>query len=157
LSPTGSGRALDAESGARPVEPPGTSDAVIPALTSSVIRARTLTVLNMLDGKRKGDLVRFLVEANLVQDWIDQNSRTPPIRLDNANLRDAVPPRLSLRNVPLKHVDLRGADLRWTDLHDAGVDEATTHFDPKWKMVWGLKQFGYRYLSIDLRKFDLSE
>jgi hypothetical protein len=53
----------------------------------AVARARTLTVLRSLDGKRKGQVVRFLYEADLLG-WEPQETE-PIIKLHGADLRGA--------------------------------------------------------------------
>ncbi|MBW4443872.1 MAG: hypothetical protein KME10_22130 [Plectolyngbya sp. WJT66-NPBG17] len=56
-----------------------------------VARARTLAALRELDGERKSQLVKFLVEAELI------TGKTSVIKLSNANL---------------SNVDLRGRNLQ---------------------------------------------
>jgi len=73
-----------------------------------VARTRTLTTLRMLDPARKGALIRFLQEAELI------TKDTPVI-----NLRDA-----DLNGAYLCMADLRGADLRMADLSDADLSGA---------------------------------
>jgi hypothetical protein len=73
-----------------------------------VARARTLTALRTLDGERKGQLVRFLVEAKLVE------APKPTIDLASADLRKANLASAELTGVNLSRVDLSGANLSGT-------------------------------------------
>ena len=63
-------------------------------------RARTITVLEMLDGPQKGHLIRFLVEAELI------DREMPAIKMDRANLQ-----RLELNPGPYRQCNLHGANL----------------------------------------------
>jgi uncharacterized protein YjbI with pentapeptide repeats len=121
-------------------------------LTLSLVRARTLSTLIMLDPDRKGSLIRFLLDAHLIQHY--QNRRSDALDLMGADLRDANLTHLSLSRVRLFNVDLRGADLRWCNLKDAQIDESGK-MDQKWRLVWGLMnryyQRGYDLRNVDLR------
>ena len=79
----------------------------------TLARARTLTVLERLDSRRKTQVLRFLVDANLVQ-GVEQ--RAPVIALFDAVLTEANLRGVDLRNADLRGTELRGADLRNTDL-----------------------------------------
>jgi hypothetical protein len=96
----------------------------------AVARARTLTLLTRLDGKRKGHVVRFLYESGLISQkrelTLADLTPTPPntivdvageagadprtaiVDLAGADLRGTI-----LRGAILMEVDLRNADLRW--------------------------------------------
>jgi hypothetical protein len=67
-------------------------------------RALTLTVLERLDGKRKGRVLRFLYEADLI------NKRHVVVDLMRADLRGADLTKMNL-GAHLRLVDLSGADL----------------------------------------------
>jgi hypothetical protein len=94
-----------------------------PDSLGSVVRSRTLTVLNRLDGSRKGSVVQFLFEARLIR-------RDPPIiDLLGANLAGACLVEADLSGVYLRSVDLRGAVLTsseryYTNLIGATLSEA---------------------------------
>jgi uncharacterized protein YjbI with pentapeptide repeats len=127
----------------------------------SLARARTLTAARELDGRRKGFLVRFLVESSLAHGARATESnppRAPAIRLDGADLTGADLTGVNFQDVDLSGVDLRGADLRHARLHGARTD-ARTRFDPKWLLVWLLTN-NQRSLSYtrgaDLREANLS-
>ncbi len=118
-----------------------------------VARARTLTVLRGLDGDRKGALIRFLYEADL----IDKNNRVIDLsgadlsgadlnganlseaklsgadlseaKLSGADLSEANPGVEAMRGINLIKADLNGAklsgaNLRWADLSEANLSEA---------------------------------
>ncbi len=74
-----------------------------------IARVRTLTVLEQLDGIRRGILVKFLYEAGLI------NSRAT-VRLQEANLRDII-----LASVLLMNSNLNGCDMSYGDLSDANL------------------------------------
>jgi uncharacterized protein YjbI with pentapeptide repeats len=74
----------------------------------SVARTATLTAVRRLDGRRKGEVIRFLAEAGLLDD--------PIVILDNADLRDANLANARLGDVVLGG-DLRGARFDDTELN----------------------------------------
>jgi uncharacterized protein YjbI with pentapeptide repeats len=78
----------------------------------TLARARTLTVLSRLDGRRKGQVVQFLYEAGLI------SSVSPVLDLSDADLRWAF-----LVGAGLSGADLTGADLNWAVLTQADVTE----------------------------------
>jgi uncharacterized protein YjbI with pentapeptide repeats len=97
----------------------------------TLARAQTLTVLGSLDPSRKTAVMKFLVEAKLVQ---RVDGRGPIIRLDGADLRganmndanlsgavlfDANLSEVHLSNANLSGADLHGAHLRGADLRNA--------------------------------------
>jgi uncharacterized protein YjbI with pentapeptide repeats len=127
----------------------------------TLAEAHTLTVLQELDGNRKGSLMRFLIDARLVHDRKGEtpgdfrNSR-PVVRLKGADLRDA-----NLKEANLSHVDLTGADLRGADLRQARltktVTDQRTQLNQRWQLVLDIQN---RRLSLQkdaLRGKDLSE
>lgn len=83
----------------------------------NIARARTLTVLRKLDGKRKGSLLQFLYEAGL----IDKDNCV--IQLGGADLRGIDLKGIKLRNSNLGNVDLSEADLRMADLSYAFLED----------------------------------
>ena len=82
-------------------------------------RARTITVLEMLDGKQKGHLVRFLVEADLIDRY------APSVNMARANLKkmDLEPGLYSGCN--LHGVNLDGASLAWCNLTDSDIGSSS--------------------------------
>lgn len=84
-----------------------------------VARARTLSALRELDGKRKGQLIRFLSEARLI--------RRKPITLVKDRLSQDVirlPSTVDLTSADLSQADLSGADLSEADLVGVNLREA---------------------------------
>ncbi len=79
----------------------------------AVARARTLTVLRRLDKDRKGALIQFLYEADL----IDKNNIV--IDLSQADLRGADLRGANLSEADLISTRLKGANLRGADLSEA--------------------------------------
>jgi uncharacterized protein YjbI with pentapeptide repeats len=76
----------------------------------NVARARTLTILAQLDGTRKGEIIRFLDEAGI----IDQ--RNVIISLRDADLRKAYLHKAYLNHADLSYINLNDADLSEADL-----------------------------------------
>ena len=79
----------------------------------AVVHARTHAALRTLDGPRKGILVRFLQEANLIV------KGQTVISLALADLTNADLSGADLRGANLSLTNLRGADLYDADLRDA--------------------------------------
>jgi len=78
----------------------------------SVARARTLTVLPRLDGNRKGRVVQFLYEADLIA----MAKRHRILDLGGADLSDA-----NLSGANLERADLGGANLRGANVSGADL------------------------------------
>jgi uncharacterized protein YjbI with pentapeptide repeats len=83
-----------------------------------IARVRTLTILRRLDAKRKGSVLKFLQEANL----IDKDKRF--VDLNGADLSLAELYGADLRRANLSGADLSGADLREAKLGGADLSEA---------------------------------
>ncbi len=94
-------------------------------------RARTLTALQGLDPDRKGRLVQFIYEAQLIGFLdIGKNNQHEPIidlteaNLSDANLRGAILPDATLSNVDLRGATLTNANLRGATLSGAKLGGA---------------------------------
>lgn len=81
--------------------------------TRSVARARTLAVLNRLNGERKGQALKFLYESQLIE------RKKEIICLKGADLRQA-----SLKEAILSDVDLNETNLSEADLFEADLFRA---------------------------------
>jgi uncharacterized protein YjbI with pentapeptide repeats len=79
----------------------------------TLARARTRTVLGRLNSRRKGSVVQFLYEADLI------NKKHPVVSLSKVPLVDA-----ELSGAELSGADLREADLRKADLSGANLSDA---------------------------------
>jgi uncharacterized protein YjbI with pentapeptide repeats len=130
---------------------------------SVLVRARTLAVLNRLDGNRRASVLRFLQESRLIQK--DQ----PIVDLNGANLVEADLNNAELNGVNLHSailmssdryisnfagINLRGADLsdanlRGSSLSDAGANLGNTNLS-------GANLRGVDLGSINLSGSDLS-
>jgi hypothetical protein len=86
---------------------------------SSVARARTLTVLPRLDGRRKARVVQFLYESGLV------STGHQVVDLRGADLRGATLSEANLVGADLSGTILYGADLRRARLWGANLVAAT--------------------------------
>jgi uncharacterized protein YjbI with pentapeptide repeats len=105
------------------------SDPEYPVLDAAlnIARARTLSVLRRLDqdGERKGNVIRFLIDSELLSS-LDLNGAT----LIGADLSRAKLSGANLSRAKLKDATLMGADLRDADLEDAtliGADLKSTN------------------------------
>ena len=94
----------------------------------TLARARTLTVLPRLDGRRKGTVVQFLYEANLIKRervildlWEADLSGAD---LTGADLRDADLAGTNLHRADLYYANVMGADLREAYLNEAALNYA---------------------------------
>ena len=84
----------------------------------NIARIQTLTVLPRLDGRRKGSVLQFLYDADLI------NNDKTIIDLKGADIRGAILSNAFLNGVRLQHVDLSGADLSGADLSGADLSGA---------------------------------
>ncbi len=92
-------------------------------------RARTLTALQGLDTERKGRLLIFLHEAELIG-FDDKYGKThdPIINLSGANLNSASLSFADLSNANLSDAGLNGADLSNANLSNAGLNFANLSY-----------------------------
>jgi uncharacterized protein YjbI with pentapeptide repeats len=81
-----------------------------------IARALTLSVLRRLDGRRKGFVLQFLNEAQLIDYDAKHSSQLPKVRLYGADFRGAI-----VHN--LFDADLNGADLRGADFRSASISD----------------------------------
>jgi len=121
-----------------------TIHALVLADTLTLIRTRTLTMLEPLDGRRKGVIMRLLSESGLLDKDDKEESTTIDLRdadfssadlkimnltdhdlqrvsFTNANLAGANLSGTNLRAADLSGADLRGANLRAADLRGADL------------------------------------
>lgn len=91
-----------------------------------LLRAKTLHVLGELDGKRKGSLVKFLVESKVIEQYpcllrsADlSNAKLFGINLSNADLSEANLYKADLFVAVLTEVDFTGTNLTRADLRGA--------------------------------------
>lgn len=83
--------------------------------TQSVARTKTLTALRQMDGQRRGEVVKFLMEADLIKIKKSEGDQSV-INLEGATLENA-----QLKNATLRKINLQGVDLTNADLHDADL------------------------------------
>ena len=102
----------------------------------NVARTRTLSVLRDLDGRRKGEVIKFLHEAGLI------NNDKPIIELFKADLRGA---DLSYTN--LRGASLYGANLEGANLEEINIVIVTPEFSGKATLL--VDERGVRYEEPD--------
>lgn len=83
----------------------------------TIARARTLTLLRRLDPERKGIVLQFLYDSNLILESM-------VIWMSSADLRDADLREAYLRNANLSNANFEGADLRGAFLSFANFSAA---------------------------------
>ena len=83
-------------------------------LLKAVVRARTMVVLQELEGKRKGAVIRFLEDCNVIK-FLD---------LAKANLQEANLKGVSLNSTHFKKANFQGANLQDSDLSNANFEYA---------------------------------
>ncbi|QKQ73347.1 pentapeptide repeat-containing protein [Nostoc sp. TCL240-02] len=110
-------------------------------LIKDIVRTRTLTILRSLDkdGERKGSVIRFLIDAELISNWeyIVLNLNSASLKgaklsgtqlsralLSQADLHDADLSDANLSNANLSNANLRNADLTSADLTSADLTSA---------------------------------
>jgi uncharacterized protein YjbI with pentapeptide repeats len=86
----------------------------------TLARAQTLTVLETLDPERKTQVLRFLVEAELVQGM----EAGGPIIIPSRGV-DTRTPVISLSQANLQEIDLGGTQLQVADLSNANLRDST--------------------------------
>jgi DNA-binding transcriptional MerR regulator len=89
----------------------------------TLARVRTITVLGRLDPNGRVSIMRFLIEASLVQE--QECCKEPVIRLNGVPLRDVNLPYAPLAGAHLTGADLSGADLSSAHLSGAHLESAS--------------------------------
>jgi hypothetical protein len=98
-------------------------------LIKDIVRTRTLTLLRSLDGdgERKGAVIRFLVDADLINSYLTLDLSSANLRgakLGGVNLSRAYLSNVDLSNADLSNADLSNTDLSNTDLNNADLSNA---------------------------------
>ncbi len=88
----------------------------------AVARARTLTTLRSLDGRRRGLLLRFLHDSALI--GTNGEEKEALINLHGAGLSEATLRGADLSWADLRGADLLGSDLSWADLRGCDLSGA---------------------------------
>ncbi len=85
----------------------------------STAQALTLSVLEQLDGERKGKVITYLAESQLITANNDNQSSRPEIKLDGANLQ-----KLELKDQVFSYINIAGADMTSTELSDILISDS---------------------------------
>jgi uncharacterized protein YjbI with pentapeptide repeats len=105
-----------------------------------IARARTLTVLQRLDGDRKGSMLRFLHESGL----IDRDK--PIIQMNGTDLSGANLSGASLSGVNLSEANLSGADL--SDANLSKIRRWPTMSTTQWQILQNADRRGLREQAL---------
>jgi uncharacterized protein YjbI with pentapeptide repeats len=104
---------------------------------------RTISTLQLLDGKRKEILVNFLIKSKLLD--IDNKSVPIHVSLSQANLQNIDLVKADLSGADLSGADLSGADLSGADLSGADLTRAN------------LRKASLRYAALDNAKLQSAD
>lgn len=116
----------------------------------ALARARTLIALDGINGERKGQLLRFLYEAELIE------TPDPVIDLFGANLDDVTLRFEDLRGAHLAGANLRDASLIGVDLSGANLNRAhLNRATLRCALLAGATAAGARFSAASLRDADL--
>jgi hypothetical protein len=85
----------------------------------STAQALTLSVLEQLDGERKGKVITYLAESQLITANNDNQSSRSEIKLDGANLQ-----KLELKDQVFSYINIAGADMTSTELSDILISDS---------------------------------
>ena len=144
-------------------------DDILGAESRHIARARTLTVVRSLDGIRKGLVLRFLHDAELLEmppreEWWDRKSivdlRFADLSyaiLHQANLSESNLSESNLSYASLHRAELGGDYLHKSNLHRADLTEANLHKADLSESNLSYANLSYANLfSADLTEADLS-
>jgi uncharacterized protein YjbI with pentapeptide repeats len=90
----------------------------------SIARAKTLTTVRILDAYRKGIVISFLSDADLLKIISLKEIDLVGVNLDGVNLENVNLESANLENTTLKKAVLNSANLRGANLHGANLSEA---------------------------------
>src|SRR5215218_7033315 len=111
----------------------------------TLARARTQTVLGRLDGRRKGSVVQFLYEADLI------NKEHTVVSLSDVRLHGADLGHLDVSAADLSGAILRSANMSGADLSDANLSETDSiEADLSFATISGANMSGADLLGADL-------
>lgn len=117
----------------------------------NVARVRTLAVLRGLDAKRKGSVILFLKDSELID-------REAVIDLSGADLREASLAFTNLKRVNLSEADLSGADLSGANLSKSYMSGTNlSGADLRGANLGGADLFEAHLNEADLTQANLSE
>ena len=139
-------------------------------LVRQIARSNTLSAVRQLDNARKGILLGFLYESNLIGTLIEKGDEAtePIVLLSGGDLRNADLSGDDLRGAYLVKADLGGAnlseanlseaDLREADLRNANLSEADLrNANLSEANLFGVNLRGANLFEADLRKANLLE
>jgi uncharacterized protein YjbI with pentapeptide repeats len=118
----------------------------------TLARARTQTVLGRLDGRRKGSVVQFLYEADLI------NKEHTVVSLSDVRLHGAELGHLDVSAADLSGAILRSANMSGADLSDANLSESDSiEADLSFATISGANMSGADLIDANLSESDSIE
>jgi uncharacterized protein YjbI with pentapeptide repeats len=132
-----------------------------------IARMRTLNILRRINGDRKGQIMQFLFEAELIHihdpivslsgaDLREANLRRS--ELQGANLYEANLQWANLEEADLRGANLQGANLTWVDLRRTNLREANLQeTDLHNANLWRADLRGADLREADLQEADLQD
>jgi hypothetical protein len=121
-----------------------------------VARVKTLTALRRLDGVRKGVVLRFLAESELIPVVALYDADLCGVNLSSASLTDADLVGADLRDANLPQADLHGADLQGANLENANLAGANLiEANLKFALMRSIDLTKADLVNADLTKADL--
>ena len=124
-----------------------------PHAVEPVARTLTLTTLRRLDGERRGEVVRFLQEADLIN-----SGASHVVGLNKADIQGAHLAGAWLQGVDFTQVDLRGARLAYAILTDAELLLAKLQdANLRHAVLWSADLTGANFSGADLTEASLRE
>ena len=93
-------------------------------LLKAVVRARTIVVLQELDGKTRGPVIRFLADCNVIKFLDLSKADLEEANLKEVNLTSACLRKANFQRANLQYVEFNNANLEYADLTEANLSGA---------------------------------
>jgi uncharacterized protein YjbI with pentapeptide repeats len=120
-----------------------------PSEVQAIARTATLTAVRRLNGRRKGELIRFLAEAGLLSGGELSGNNPPPVDVSSGDLRAA-----DLTNADLDGARLDGADLRGARFDHASLRHSSLGTDTLRVLGTDLRGASFKHATIEDTDFD---
>jgi uncharacterized protein YjbI with pentapeptide repeats len=126
-----------------------------------IARARTLTMLSLLDGQRKSSIIQFLEESHLIELINLSGADLSGANLVGTNLGKANLSGADLRNTDLTYANLAGTELSFANLGRANLSEANlrmanlTASNLSFAILRGTKLIEAKLMGTEMKNADL--